>query len=177
MQYAVIHIIISWFIVNLLKLLYKIIMSKYTYSKSGVDTCKEHEQRGVDVVGLDCFRGTATMFPVLKEIRVAVEGHVRALHILYRTHAFALLALHIFFHVFPFFPLPSSAVFCPRPCRRRRCWTCARRRRLHLRRSLHSFLFVPVDLHLDRTSSGLMASFKLRFEVSSPPHLSVMPAW
>ena len=33
-----------------------------------VDTCKELEQRGADVVGLNCFRGPATMMPYLKEI-------------------------------------------------------------------------------------------------------------
>ena len=40
MQYVATHIIISRFIVNFLRLLYKIIMSKYTYSKSGVDIDK-----------------------------------------------------------------------------------------------------------------------------------------
>ena len=35
--------------------------------KSVVDTCKELEQKGADVVGLNCFRGPATMFPFLKD--------------------------------------------------------------------------------------------------------------
>ncbi len=32
------------------------------------DTCKELEQRGADVVGMNCFRGPATMMPYLKKI-------------------------------------------------------------------------------------------------------------
>ena len=50
-----------------------------------VDTCKELEQRGADVVGLNCFRGPATMMPYLKEIRKAVKCHVAALPINDRT--------------------------------------------------------------------------------------------
>jgi len=50
-----------------------------------VDTCKELEQRGADVVGLNCFRGPATMMPYLKEIRKSVKCHVAALPINYRT--------------------------------------------------------------------------------------------
>ena len=53
---------------------------------SVVDTCKELEQRGADVVGLNCFRGPATMMPFLKEIRKAVKCHVGALPIPYRTN-------------------------------------------------------------------------------------------
>ena len=34
-----------------------------------IDTCKELEQRGADVVGMNCFRGPNTMMPYLKEIR------------------------------------------------------------------------------------------------------------
>ncbi len=52
---------------------------------SVVDTCKELEQRGADVVGLNCFRGPETMMPYLKEIRAAVKCHVGALPIPYRT--------------------------------------------------------------------------------------------
>ena len=50
-----------------------------------VETCKELEQRGADVVGLNCFRGPATMMPYLKEIRKALKCHVAALPINYRT--------------------------------------------------------------------------------------------
>ena len=44
-----------------------------------VDTCKELEQRGADVVGMNCFRGPATMLPYLKEIRKAISCHMGAL--------------------------------------------------------------------------------------------------
>lgn len=50
-----------------------------------VDTCKELEQRGADVVGMNCFRGPETMLPYLKEIRKAVRCHVAALPVPYRT--------------------------------------------------------------------------------------------
>jgi len=50
-----------------------------------VDTCKELEQRGAHVVGMNCFRGPATMMPYLKEIRAAVTCHMAALPIPYRT--------------------------------------------------------------------------------------------
>ncbi|MDP8169941.1 homocysteine S-methyltransferase family protein [Pasteurella skyensis] len=50
-----------------------------------VDACKELEQRGSDVVGLNCFRGPETMLPYLKEIREAVSCHVGGLPIPYRT--------------------------------------------------------------------------------------------
>ena len=50
-----------------------------------LDTCKELEQRGGDVVGMNCFRGPATMMPYLKEIRKALKCHVAALPITFRT--------------------------------------------------------------------------------------------
>lgn len=50
-----------------------------------IDTCKELEQRGADVVGMNCFRGPETMMPYLKKIREAVSCHVAALPIPYRT--------------------------------------------------------------------------------------------
>ena len=49
------------------------------------DTCKELEQRGADVVGMNCFRGPTTMLPYLREIRQAVGCHVAALPVPYRT--------------------------------------------------------------------------------------------
>lgn len=52
-----------------------------------VDTCKELEQRGADVVGMNCFRGPATMLPNLKEIRRNVACHVAGLPVPYRTTA------------------------------------------------------------------------------------------
>lgn len=50
-----------------------------------VETAQRLEQSGVDVVGLNCFRGPATMLPWLKQIRQAVSCHVGALPIPYRT--------------------------------------------------------------------------------------------
>ena len=50
-----------------------------------VDTCRQLEQGGADVVGMNCFRGPATMLPWLREIRAAVSCHVGALPIPYRT--------------------------------------------------------------------------------------------
>ena len=50
-----------------------------------VDTCKELEQKGADVIGMNCFRGPETMMPYLKEIRKSVKCHVAALPITYRT--------------------------------------------------------------------------------------------
>ena len=37
-----------------------------------LDVCKELEQRGGDVVGMNCFRGPNTMMPYIKEIRKAL---------------------------------------------------------------------------------------------------------
>lgn len=50
-----------------------------------VETCQRLEQGGADVVGMNCFRGPATMVPWLREIRAAVSCHVGALPIPYRT--------------------------------------------------------------------------------------------
>jgi len=52
---------------------------------SVVDTCKELEQRGADVVGMNCFRGPTTMMPYLKEIRKAIKCYMAALPIPFRT--------------------------------------------------------------------------------------------
>ena len=52
---------------------------------SVVDTCKELEQRGADVVGMNCFRGPNTMFPYLEKIRKEVKCHMAALPIPFRT--------------------------------------------------------------------------------------------
>jgi betaine-homocysteine S-methyltransferase len=51
------------------------------------DACKRIEDAGADVVGLNCIRGPATMLPLLAEVREAVDGHVAALPVPYRTHA------------------------------------------------------------------------------------------
>jgi len=50
-----------------------------------VDTCKELEQQGGEVVGMNCHRGPTTMMPYIKEIRKAVKCHVAGLPINYRT--------------------------------------------------------------------------------------------
>ena len=50
-----------------------------------LDTCKELEQRGGDVVGMNCHRGPNTMMPYLKEIRKALKCHIAGLPINYRT--------------------------------------------------------------------------------------------
>jgi betaine-homocysteine S-methyltransferase len=52
---------------------------------SVIDTCKELEQRGADVVGMNCFRGPNTMLPYLREIRKVLKCHMAALPIPYRT--------------------------------------------------------------------------------------------
>ena len=52
-----------------------------------VDACKRLEDGGADVVGLNCSRGPATMLPLLKKIRKAVNCHVAALPVPYRTTA------------------------------------------------------------------------------------------
>tara|TARA_Y100000590_G_scaffold466322_1_gene641291 strand:+ start:1212 stop:2270 length:1059 start_codon:yes stop_codon:yes gene_type:complete len=50
-----------------------------------IDTCKELELRGADVVGMNCFRGPNTMMPYLKKIRDSIKCHMAALPITYRT--------------------------------------------------------------------------------------------
>jgi betaine-homocysteine S-methyltransferase len=49
------------------------------------EACKRLEDAGADVVGLNCSRGPQTMLPLLERIRAAVEGHVAALPVPYRT--------------------------------------------------------------------------------------------
>jgi betaine-homocysteine S-methyltransferase len=51
------------------------------------EACKRLEDAGADVVGLNCSRGPRTMLPLLERIRAAVEGHVAALPVPYRTSA------------------------------------------------------------------------------------------
>ena len=50
-----------------------------------VDSCRELEQMGATVVGMNCNRGPATMMPLVKEIRRAVDCHVAAVPVPYRT--------------------------------------------------------------------------------------------
>jgi betaine-homocysteine S-methyltransferase len=49
------------------------------------DACRQLEQKGADVVGLNCQRGPATLLPLIKAVRAAVSGHVAALPVPYRT--------------------------------------------------------------------------------------------
>ena len=49
------------------------------------DAAKRIEQKGADVVGLNCIRGIRTMMPFVQEIRDAVKIHVAALPVPYRT--------------------------------------------------------------------------------------------
>jgi betaine-homocysteine S-methyltransferase len=50
------------------------------------DACKQLEDGGADVVGLNCARGPRTMLPLLKPIVNSVNAYVAALPVPYRTH-------------------------------------------------------------------------------------------
>ncbi|MGU9950923.1 MAG: homocysteine S-methyltransferase family protein [Gammaproteobacteria bacterium WSBS_2016_MAG_OTU1] len=52
---------------------------------SPADACKQLEDAGADVVGMNCCRGPATMMPQLKEIRAAVSCPVAGIPVPYRT--------------------------------------------------------------------------------------------
>jgi betaine-homocysteine S-methyltransferase len=54
---------------------------------SPADACARLADAGADVVGLNCIRGPATMLPLIREIREAVDGYVAALPVPYRTSA------------------------------------------------------------------------------------------
>ena len=49
------------------------------------EACREAEQHGAAVVGLNCIRGPRTMLPVLERVREAVSCEVAALPVPYRT--------------------------------------------------------------------------------------------
>ncbi len=49
------------------------------------DACRQAEQHGAAVVGLNCIRGPRTMLPVLERVREAVSCEVAALPVPYRT--------------------------------------------------------------------------------------------
>jgi betaine-homocysteine S-methyltransferase len=49
------------------------------------EACRQLEANGADVVGLNCSRGPATMLPILERIRSAVDCHVAAQPVPYRT--------------------------------------------------------------------------------------------
>lgn len=52
---------------------------------SVLDTLKALEDRGADIVGMNCFRGPATMMPYLKAARAQLKGPMAALPVPYRT--------------------------------------------------------------------------------------------
>jgi len=52
---------------------------------TAAETCRRLQDRGADVVGMNCARGPATTLPLLREIRAAVTCHVAALPVPYRT--------------------------------------------------------------------------------------------
>ena len=52
---------------------------------SAAEAARRLEDNGADVVGLNCYRGPATMLPALREVREAVSCHVAALPVTYRT--------------------------------------------------------------------------------------------
>jgi betaine-homocysteine S-methyltransferase len=57
-------------------------------TRDGLDpaaACAQLAWAGADVVGLNCTRGPRTMLPLIREIRAAVDGHVAALPVPYRT--------------------------------------------------------------------------------------------
>jgi betaine-homocysteine S-methyltransferase len=60
---------------------YDQLLDGYSY----VEACQILDQRGADVVGLNCSRGPQTMLPIIREIRQAVSCHVAAQPVAYRT--------------------------------------------------------------------------------------------
>src|ERR671923_2095208 len=50
-----------------------------------VESCRQLEAAGADVVGLNCSRGPRTVMPILERIREAVDCHVAAQPVPYRT--------------------------------------------------------------------------------------------
>jgi betaine-homocysteine S-methyltransferase len=51
------------------------------------DACRRVEEKGADVVGLNCSRGPDTLLPLLETVRAAVDCHVAAVPVPYRTTA------------------------------------------------------------------------------------------
>jgi betaine-homocysteine S-methyltransferase len=49
------------------------------------EACRILEERGADLVGLNCSRGPRTMLPILQRIRDSVKGYVAAQPVPYRT--------------------------------------------------------------------------------------------
>jgi betaine-homocysteine S-methyltransferase len=51
------------------------------------EACRRLEAAGADVVGLNCSRGPQTLLPLLERVRAAVDCHVAAVPVPYRTTA------------------------------------------------------------------------------------------
>ncbi len=49
------------------------------------EACRQLEEKGADVVGLNCSRGPETILPILERVRAAVGCHVAAQPVPYRT--------------------------------------------------------------------------------------------
>ncbi len=49
------------------------------------DACRRLADQGADVVGLNCSRGPQTLLPILERVRAAVDCHVAAVPVPYRT--------------------------------------------------------------------------------------------
>jgi betaine-homocysteine S-methyltransferase len=60
---------------------YPELLDGYSY----VQACQILDQRGTDVIGLNCSRGPRTMLPIVQEIREAVDCYVAAQPVAYRT--------------------------------------------------------------------------------------------
>ena len=60
---------------------YPALLDGYSY----VQACQILDQRGTDVIGLNCSRGPRTMLPIVQEIREAVDCYVAAQPVAYRT--------------------------------------------------------------------------------------------
>jgi betaine-homocysteine S-methyltransferase len=54
---------------------------------SFVESCQVCAEHGADIVGLNCSRGPATMLPIIRQIREAVDCYVAAQPVAYRTTA------------------------------------------------------------------------------------------
>ena len=51
-----------------------------------LETCKKLEELGADVVGLNCFRGPATMLPYIKERKPYEENLGKAIQDFYKYY-------------------------------------------------------------------------------------------
>ncbi|XP_071956200.1 betaine--homocysteine S-methyltransferase 1-like [Antedon mediterranea] len=49
------------------------------------DACKQLEDAGADVVGMNCCRGPDTLLPIMEKVRAVCKGHLAAIPVPYRT--------------------------------------------------------------------------------------------